>query len=341
MKVCNKKSTVLFVALLVVVSSLLILDFIGNKRTFQKSDVAMGTVITQTLTGKISQKVATQIIDEIKNLENNELSWRVNASDVSKINQNTKADVSDRTIDFLKSALSFCENSGGSFDVTIGSLSSLWNIGSENFKVPSEKEIEDALKNIDFKKIKINGNSVSIQKGQTLDFGATGKGIACDEAKKILQKNSTITSAIISAGGSSVFTYSKNKNDLFSIGIRDPIKGDNSFFGILKLTNAFISTSGNYEKVSTYNGKTYHHILDPVTGYPAENNLASVTVISSSGFLSDALSTACYVLGYNKSIELLKKYDAEAVFVFKNHSVKLTDSFSFDFEITNTSFNLV
>ena len=88
------------------------------------------------------------------------------------------------------------------------------------------------------------------------------------------------------------------------------------------------------------NGKTYHHILNAKTGYPATSEFKSVTVISESGLVSDALSTVCFISGYQKSIDILKKYDAEAVFIFKNNAVKLTDGLSGKFEITNDSYKL-
>ena len=108
--------------------------------------------------------------------------------------------------------------------------------------------------------------------------------------------------------------------------------------GTLKLSEVCVSTSGNYEKFFVENNKTYHHILNAKTGYPADSSLSSVTVVCESGVLSDALSTACYILGYNDSLELLKKYDAEAVFVFKDKTVRVTDGLESKFTLTDESF---
>ena len=130
-----------------------------------------------------------------------------------------------------------------------------------------------------------------------------------------------------------LFGQSKKIN----VGIRNPRGEANDYMGILSLKDCCISTSGDYEKVLTVNGKKYHHILNPKTGYPAESGLMSVTIVCDSGLLSDALSTACFVMGYEKSLPLLKEFDAEAVFITHDNYVFVTNGLKDKFQLSEST----
>ena len=138
---------------------------------------------------------------------------------------------------------------------------------------------------------------------------------------------------MVSVGGSLLIYGDRT----FSVGIVNP-DNDKQSMGTLKLKNVCVSTSGSYEKFFEQDGKRYHHILNATTGYPANGEFKSVTVVCESGLLSDALSTVCYIVGYRKSIEILEKYEAEAVFIFNNNAVKVTDGLSNKFELTDDSY---
>jgi len=212
----------------------------------------------------------------------------------------------------------------------------LWDIGGENQRLPEQSEISALLSGVGWGKIALSGNTVAIGEGQSLDMGAVGKGIACDEAAKILAQ-SKIKSAVVSVGGS-ILLYGKG-NDV-RVGIRSPIGGANDYMGVLTLKDCFISTSGNYEKFFTVGDTLYHHILNPATGYPADSGLTSVTVVCRSGLTADALSTACFVLGYEKSLPLLEEYKAEAIFIANDNTVRVTAGLADKFEITDSEFSL-
>src|SRR5699024_9207852 len=125
-----------------------------------------------------------------------------------------------------------------------------------------------------------------------------GKGAACDAAVQMYQESGA-EAGIVAVGGSIGLYGEKPDGSLWRLGVRDPNSGDDraEAMGLLDLASGFVSTSGSYEKTFTENGKTYHHLLDPKTGYPAESGLVSVTVVAKSGALSDALATAVFVLG--------------------------------------------
>ena len=137
-------------------------------------------------------------------------------------------------------------------------------------------------------------------------------------------------------------TYSSSDDEKgWTVGIRTPDAGDSSAFMKIHLADTrFVSTSGNYEKYFEYNGRIFHHILDTETGYPAENELKSVTIVARNGLVSDALSTACYVLGREKSGALLEKYDADAIFVDKNNNVYVTEGISDSCTLLNESYTV-
>lgn len=331
----NKKRTaviIVLVAALIIIS--VAIDLLLSNRETEKTDFAMGAVISQNIKGKDCETAAEEIISVIKEREN-AISWRVENSEVAQLNKNKTAEVSEKTLEILNQLLDICKNSGGAVDLTVGKLTELWNIGSENFVPPSEKEIENALKNVSWEKLEIENNLVTISENQKIDLGFAGKGIACDDAKEILDK-SKISEAVINVGGS-LCLYGK---DEFTVGIRNPLGDVSDYMAVLSVGEGFISTSGNYERFSEFEGKKYHHILSTETGYPVKNDLLSVTVFCSSGLLSDALSTACYCLGYEKSFALLEKYNAEAVFIFDTKEVKVTDGIKDKFEIKNNEFVL-
>lgn len=332
----NKKSLIAIILCAVIVFGIVSYDFISGNSSHEKTTVAMGTVVTAKLFGFGTESVLESIEDEINGLETSVLSWRKEGSDIYRINEGagTSVSVSPDTATIIGQCIELSEDCDGVFDITIGKVTQLWDFGGENQRLPESEEIKTALADVGYKSITVSGKAVRINEGQALDLGAVGKGFACDKIKELLSKGKT-KSAVISVGGS-LLLYG---NKTFSVGIVNP-DNDQQSMGTLKLKDVCVSTSGNYEKYFEQDGKRYHHILNATTGYPAASEFKSVTVVCQSGLLSDALSTICYISGYRKSIELLEKYEAEAVFIFDNNAVKVTDGLSGKFEITDDSFTL-
>ncbi len=332
----SKKKLMLIISIVatIIIVFSVVFDIVLQKSETEKTDFAMGAVISLKVTGKKSRDTAEEIVFAIKNREN-KISKKIEDSEIALLNKNKSSVVSEKTIDALKSLIDVCEKSSGVVDLTIGKLTSLWNIGSENFTVPEKSNVEQKLKDVSWKKVVIKNNVVSIGENQELDLGFAGKGIACDDAKEILLKNG-ISKGIINVGGSLCL---HGEGD-FTVGLRNPLGDVSEYMAVLTLEESFVSTSGNYERFSEYEGKKYHHILSTQTGYPVENNLLSVTVICDSGLLGDALSTACYCLGYEDSLPLLEEYNAQAVFIFETKEVRVTDGLQNKIEIKNDEFEL-
>lgn len=335
-KKLNKKSLIAVILCAVIVFGIVSYDFISGRSSCEKTSVAMGTVVTVKLFGFGAKNDLDKIETEINGLENSVLSWRKEGSDVYRINKGsgTQVSVSPDTVKIIGQCIDISDDCGGVFDITIGNVTKLWDFGGNNQRLPSDDEIKTALGSVGYKNVSISGNAVQIKKSQSLDLGAVGKGFVCDKIKELLDKGRT-KSAVVSVGGS-LLIYG---NRTFSVGIVNP-DNDKQSMGTLKLKDTCVSTSGNYEKYFEQDGKRYHHILNATTGYPATSEFKSVTVVCESGLISDALSTVCYIAGYRKSIEILKKFDAEAVFIFNNNAVRVTDGLSGKFTVTDDSYTL-
>lgn len=335
-------------------------DSNSSPQEYTKTDFVMSTVLSEKIYG--TKDVTTNIKEELDKLEKEQLSWRETESVVSKINADAqkgiKTEVDSDMYSWVEDSLELARRSDGAFDPTIGKLTRLWNIEGENPKVPLKQEIKNTLKNTGYNKIHLEKaksentdtsknvsntdkgvSSIYIEDKCTLDLGAVGKGIACDVVQDYLKKQKEVSGAVIAVGGSILLYGDKTDGSTWNVAVQDPRGQDGEAMGVLSLfgtTN--VSTSGDYEKYFMQDGKRYHHILDPSTGYPAESGLISVTVVSDSGLLSDGLSTACFVLGKEKGEKLLESYGAEGIFIDQNKKVTVTKGLQDKFKILNDKY---
>lgn len=326
-------------AIIAAVAAVLLIAFIAYDGIFNKASsknfFAMDTVITASVSGKDSDACVEKIESCVNGLDAM-LSRHKESSEVSKINRREpNGAVSDKLGGYISTLLDVSQKSGGAFDFTVGALSDLWAFGG-NPEVPADSEIKNILSHSGYEYVSLNGNKLTLAENVIIDFGATGKGIALDEIRTILDEQNA-KSATVSVGGS-VLIYGKQT---VKVGIRDPFGNVGRSIATLKLTNICVSTSGSYERRFEENGKNYHHILDPETGYPVDNGLVSVTVISDSGLLSDALSTACFVLGTKKGMALAQEYGCEAVFITENKQIYTTKAIESEIEITDSGYTLI
>ena len=284
--------------------------------------------VSDTMYRELSERIKAVLSTETENL----ISWRVSDGETGKLNATYKAgepytDISSELMAVVELSLDIAKASGGAYDMTVRPLAALWGIEdktAEEFVIPSDEEIRAALEITGYEHVRTEGDSVVIDRqGIQLDFGACGKGYALDKVKELLDDRS-VGGAVVSCGGS-IFVYgSRDDGADFKVGIRDPFKEDGSVRGYIvipKGTSAYVSTSGDYEKYIEKDGVRYHHILDTSTGRPADSGLSSVTVIAENGLISDALSTACFVLGEEASGALLERYGCSAVFIDKNGDI--------------------
>ena len=329
----SKKKKIVCIVLFVVLLAAAVTGFTvyySFKKDFnleQKSGLSMGSVVTIKLYGDDTFKKLDVTKNGIDNLEKI-ISRKLETSAVSLLNKNGTVQ-NAVCAEIIEKCRKISELSFGAFDLTIGPLSSLWNFDEDVQTVPDKEKIQKALALVDYRKVQTDSKSVSLAKGQSVDLGAVGKGAACDAAKAYLEK-SGVKGAVVSVGGSILAFGKRNKaGDKWRVAVRHPRK-ENAYIGVINLSEGFVSTSGDYEKYFEKDGIRYHHILDANTGYPADSGLSSVTVVCGSGLLSDALSTACFILGEEKSKPLLDEYSAAAVFVDKQLNVSTYGDIDFE-----------
>ena len=310
---------------------------------YTNADFAMDTVVSETLytSGK---DINTQIGEKLREMETTLLSWTEENSQISQLNNadGKTMEVSDDLAADLEKIRQLSQDSNGAFDPTLGKIIRLWDIAGENPHVPDQSEIDTLLPEVGYEKIQVDGNNVTLLDGCTLDLGAVGKGMGCDQIMDYLQTQPDVVGMILNLGGSSVMTYGeKPDGSSWKVALTDPRDTEGDYLGAITLdANQFLSTSGDYEKYFIEDGIRYHHILDPKTGYPVQNGLTSVTIVCDQGYLADGLSTACFVLGLDAAKPLLEKYDAEAVFVDEDKNVYVTSGLMDKFELMKDGYTV-
>ena len=290
------------------------------------------TIYDEENSSKDSNDLINEAFDLCREYENT-LSRTIEGSDVYKINHSNgnPVDVSDTTIEVIKYAETYSKSSNGAFDITIAPLSILWDFQGDNPKVPPEDTIKSLVDEVDYTKIKINGNLVTLEVPvEAIDLGGIAKGYIADKTAEYLEANGVI-SAIVDLGGNIYVIGSKPDGSNFNIGVQDPSKTDGSVLGYVSVSNKSVVTSGSYERYFIQDGKRYHHILDPSTGYPADNGLCSVTIISDQSVDGDGLSTTCFVLGKDEGLKLINSLDGvQAIFIDNNGEMSFSEGFDKD-----------
>lgn len=275
--------------------------------TKSSTDYAMNTVIGITVKSRNPDEDIKVAVDEVKRIDSL-MSATNPKSDIFKINNapaGKATRVSKETAKLISLALEISENSGGDFDISVNSLSELWNISSPSPKVPKSEDIQDLLECTNYKDIEVDlkNNTVTLKKeGMTISLGAIAKGYAADKVAELL-KDRGVVEAMIDLGGN-VYVVGAEK----TIGIQTPFEARGEYFTTCKVSDKAVVTSGAYERYFEKDGKRYHHILNPHTGYPADSGIDSVTVISDNSVLADGLTTAIYVMGEEKAKTIVKKY---------------------------------
>ena len=279
---------------------------------------ACDTVVT--VTAYAPQSVVDEAIRLTRSYERL-LSKTVEGSDVWKLNHanGEPVAVDPETAALLRLAVEIGEASGGAFDVTIASVSALWDFSAETPAVPDASALADAVRTVDYRSIAIDGNTVTLHNGAQIDLGGIAKGYIADCVAAYL-KQSGAAHACVNMGGNIVVFGGKPNGEAWTIGVRDPNGTAEQSEEVLSLSDGVLVTSGNYERYFILDGVRYHHILDPKTGMPVQNGLASVTILTDSSALADALSTACFVLGETNSAPLLERYGARAIFLYGDGS---------------------
>lgn len=278
---------------------------------------------------KGSDSLIDDSFDLVRSLENM-LSMHVKGSDVDRINQNagilpTQVDaLTDRV---LRDSLFFSGLTDGLFDITAGPLIKLWAIDPPDGHYPSKEELAAVLPLIDYHKIDfLDDNQILLQdKGMIVNLGAIAKGTIADEIKNYLLSKG-VTSALINLGGNVLALGSKPDGSSFVIGIQDPDSPRGDYLMSIEIDDTSVVSSGDYERYFEYNGKKYHHILNPKTGFPADTNIKQVTIVTANSQTADGLSTSFLLLGVEKGLALVESIEGvDAIVITKDHQIYFTE----------------
>lgn len=291
----------------------------------------MNTVVTVTLYDG-NNDILSGVMELCRDYEKM-LSRTVEGSDIFNLNNagGNNVLVSPQTAELINISLDISQKSDGAFDVTTAALTELWDVTNKT-SAPGQDLISEAIKTVDYKKIKIDGQTVSIPLGTKLDLGGIAKGYIADKAAEYL-KNNGVTNAIINLGGN-LLILGDNNGEPYSVGVQKPFDKNGEIVLSVNTDNKSVVTSGVYQRYYTQNGKIYHHIIDPKSGYPTDNDIDSVTIIADSSAVADGLSTACLVLGIEKGTALASQYGAEVIFIESNGKITLTDGLLADYSTT-------
>lgn len=346
-----KKNTKIIASIitLIVITAVFAFNQFDKKGTYSTTNYYLDTVneislinIRKSKADKVLPGVDKVILDI-----NNSMSAHLPSSEISAINNNAgikAVKVGNDTFEVIKKSIAYSKITNGKFDITIGPLTSMWNIGNEDARVPEKTEIENALKLINSEDILLDEANKTVylkKKAMKLDLGGIAKGYCADKVAEYLKENG-VKDAIVNLGGN-IYVMGKNESKKdFVVGIQNPRLKSSDSMASVSLSDKSIVTSGIYERYLEKNGKIYHHMLDPDTGYPFDNELSSVTIFSDKSVDGDALSTSIYGLGLKDGMKKVKSMnEIDAIFITKDYKVYITDGIKKDFKILDKKYTLV
>ena len=299
----------------------------------ERSLFAMNTYMTFTAYGEDAQAAlqeAEECIQQVEGL------WSVTDKDSEIYQANHSGGqpvtVSEETAEIISFALEMAQRTGGALDPTIYPVLTAWGFTTDSKQVPSQQQIAQLLEQVGYDRIQINGSELTVPDGMELDLGAVGKGYTADLVTEILRRHG-VTSALISLGGNIQAIGSRPDGSDWRLGIRAPWESGN--LGVLTVSDTAVVTSGGYENYfDDEQGNIYWHILDPSTGYPADNGLQSVTIVGREGKMCDALSTALFVMGAQSAEQYWRENGGfEMLLVTDSGEILITEGIAEDFTL--------
>ena len=346
----NKKKLLLIVIAIIIICSYFFIISNKKEKSYSSTYYNLGTINEITLYN-IKKNEGDRILKKCESILtdiDSKMSCQISTSEISKINKNagrSYVKVSDNTYYVIKESINFSKISNDTFDISIGPIIDLWSIGTDNAKLPSNKEISNKLSLVNYKNILFDDKNKSIKlvnKNMKIDLGGIAKGYAADKICDYLKNDENLENALINLGGNIYVLGNKENSKPFSIGIQDPTKPRGNSIGNIKVSNQSVVTSGIYERYFEKNNKIYHHMLNPHTGYPFDNNLSSVTIISNKSMTGDALSTTVFGLGIEKGLKLIQNLDnVDAIFITKDKKIYLSNNLKDKFKLTDNNFTIV
>ncbi len=293
---------------------------------------AMDTYMTLSAYGENAEKGLDAAVDEINRIDDL-LSTGNSSSEIYQLNQKGKGTVSEETGYLIQRSKELYESTGGVFDITVYPVMKAWGFTTGDYRIPGKTELKKLLSNMGADRIQYDEKKqeVTLKSGTEIDLGGIGKGYTSSRVMEIFREYG-IENAVISLGGNVQALNDKPDGSAWKVAVEDP-EDTSNYLGILSVKNKAVITSGGYERYFEKNGKTYHHIIDPSTGYPTDSGLTSVTIVSEDGTLADGLSTSLFIMGPEKAKNYWKKHSEEfdAILVKKDGTIQVTEGIANDF----------
>ena len=285
---------------------------------------AMDTVMTLTAYGPQAKKALNDAADEIERLD---ALWSISSSDgdLARLNTDKQATLSDDTIALLKRAQEISASTGGLFACTIEPVMEAWGFTNGNYTVPDDATLQSLLAHVDDTQIAIDGNTVTIPADVKVDLGGIAKGFTSDRVMELFSADG-VTSGIISLGGNVQTLGTKPDGSLWRVGIQDP-DDSSGIIATIEVADKAVITSGGYQRYFEQDGTTYHHIIDPRTGMPADSGLTSVTIVSDDGTLADGLSTSLFIMGKEAALDYWRAHrdNFDVILVASDGSITISE----------------
>lgn len=290
----------------------------------------LDTIVTISLYDTTDESILNGAFSLCQQYENL-LSKTKEGSEIYQFNHRTNnqpVKVSNDTAQLLQKALLYCKSSNGAFDITIAPASDLWDFKSESPSLPDKNKLSEALGEINYKNLHLKDNILTSDNPKTqIDLGAIAKGFIADKLKQYLISEG-VHSAVINLGGNVLCVGKKPDGSNFHIGLQKPFESHSETVETLAIDDLSVVSSGIYERYFKINDTLYHHILNPKTGYPYQNNLTAVTILSKESVDGDGLSTTCFSLGLKKGMELVESLpDTYAMFITRDGNLHFSKGF--------------
>lgn len=285
---------------------------------------AMDTTMTLTAYGDHAEDALAGAKSEIERLDAL-FSISSESGDIYALNRDHAVTLHEDTQALLKRALEVSDSTDGIFDCTIEPVMDAWGFTTQNYRVPSADELQQLLTHVDYKQVQQNGSDVSIPADVQVDLGGIAKGYTSDRIMQVFADNG-VTSGIVSLGGNVQALGCKPDGSKWRVAVQDPNdEGEN--FAVVEIADEAVITSGGYQRYFEDNGRTYHHIIDPRTGTPADSGVISSTIISHDGTLADGLSTSLFIMGVDDALDYWRahKEEFDAILMDKDGTVYVTE----------------
>ncbi|MCC5890673.1 MAG: FAD:protein FMN transferase [Alkalibacterium sp.] len=315
---------------------------------YERTEFLLGTVANMRVFNQDGEDAMDKAFDRVKELDE-WFSMQNPDSEISEVNRQAgiePVEVSEEVFYVMERALHFAEESGGSFDPTIGAVTSLWGIGQEYAAVPDQDELDAAVAVVDYQLVELDEDNQTIylqEEGMVLDLGAIAKGYITDEAARVLVEEG-VNTAIVDLGGDIVVVgnSTRGENDPWNVGIQNPYGDRGDIIGMVPVSDRAIVTSGIYERLVRDGDDEYHHLMNPDTGYPFENNISGISIIADNAMDADAIANIAFSLGVEEGLDYINGLEGvEVIYTTNDLEVFVSEGITEDVEINHNDFEKV